>query len=44
MPWEGGPTEGNAALVEQLNEALAAIEEDGTYAEISEKWFGQDIS
>jgi polar amino acid transport system substrate-binding protein len=36
--------EGNAALVEQLNEALAAIEEDGTYAEISEKWFGQDIS
>ncbi len=36
--------EGNAALVEQLNEALAAIKEDGTYAEISKKWFGQDIS
>ena len=36
--------EGNAALVEQLNEALAAIKDDGTYAEISEKWYGQDIS
>ncbi|MGN6577172.1 MAG: transporter substrate-binding domain-containing protein [Nocardioides sp.] len=36
--------EGNAALVDQLNEALAQIKEDGTYAEISKKWFGQDIS
>lgn len=36
--------EGNAALVDQLNEALAAVKDDGTYAEISEKWFGQDIS
>lgn len=36
--------EGNAALVEQLNDALATIKEDGTYAEISKKWFGQDIS
>jgi polar amino acid transport system substrate-binding protein len=36
--------EGNAALVDQLNEALAQIKDDGTYAEISKKWFGQDIS
>lgn len=36
--------EGNAALVDDLNEALAAIEKDGTYADISKKWFGQDIS
>ncbi|SDD19469.1 transporter substrate-binding domain-containing protein [Auraticoccus monumenti] len=36
--------DGNTALVEDLNAALAAIKEDGTYAELSEKWFGQDIS
>ncbi|TRY19625.1 transporter substrate-binding domain-containing protein [Tessaracoccus rhinocerotis] len=36
--------EGNSALQEALNEALAAIKEDGTYAEISEKYFGKDIS
>jgi len=36
--------EGNTALVEELNDALAAIKDNGTYAEISEKWFGQDIS
>ncbi len=36
--------EGNTALVDELNDALAAIKDDGTYAEISEKWFGQDIS
>jgi len=36
--------EGNTALVDQLNEALATIKADGTYAEISKKWFGQDIS
>ncbi len=36
--------EGNSALVDQLNEALATIKDDGTYAEISKKWFGQDIS
>ena len=35
---------GNTGLVDDLNEALAAIVEDGTYAEISEKYFGQDIS
>ncbi len=36
--------EGNAELVKELNDALAAIKEDGTYADISKKWFGQDIS
>lgn len=35
---------GNTGLVEDLNGALAAIVEDGTYAEISEEYFGQDIS
>lgn len=36
--------EGNTALLEDLNEALAEIKANGTYAEISEKWFGEDIS
>lgn len=27
-----------------INAALAAIKEDGTYADISQKWFGEDIS
>lgn len=36
--------EGNTALRDALNEALATIKEDGTYAEISEKYFGKDIS
>lgn len=36
--------EGNTALQEALNEALATIKEDGTYAEISTKYFGKDIS
>ncbi len=31
------------SLREALNEALDAIKEDGTYAEISEKWFGTNI-
>ncbi|MCK0111016.1 transporter substrate-binding domain-containing protein [Ornithinimicrobium sp. F0845] len=35
--------EGNTELVDELNTALASIIEDGTYAEISEKWFGQNI-
>ncbi|HLS45726.1 MAG TPA: transporter substrate-binding domain-containing protein [Ornithinicoccus sp.] len=35
--------EGNTELVDDLNEALAAIIDDGTYADISEKWFGQNI-
>lgn len=36
--------DGNTELLDQLNTALAAIQEDGTYAELSEKWFGEDIS
>ena len=31
-------------LLAAVNQALAAMREDGTYLEISEKWFGQDIS
>ena len=34
---------GNEDLRNALNEALATIKEDGRYAELSEKWFGQDI-
>jgi polar amino acid transport system substrate-binding protein len=36
--------EGNTELREALDEALATIKSDGTYAEISEKYFGTDIS
>lgn len=35
--------EGNTELVDELNEALAEIIDNGTYAEISEQWFGQNI-
>ncbi|WP_299316416.1 transporter substrate-binding domain-containing protein [uncultured Halomonas sp.] len=35
---------GNEEMLERLNEALAAIQANGTYAEISEKYFGRDIS
>jgi len=31
-------------LLEAINEALAEMKEDGTYLEISEEWFGRDIS
>jgi L-cystine transport system substrate-binding protein len=31
-------------LLAAINEALAAIQEDGTYAEISERYFGEDVS
>ena len=31
------------ALLEEINRALDAIIEDGTYAEISEKWFGTNL-
>lgn len=34
---------GNVALAEQINQALKAIQADGTYAKISEKWFKEDI-
>ncbi|MFD2654996.1 amino acid ABC transporter substrate-binding protein [Gracilibacillus thailandensis] len=35
---------GNEELVEAFNEALAEMKEDGTLAEISEEWFGEDVS
>ncbi|WP_079479179.1 amino acid ABC transporter substrate-binding protein [Halobacillus salinus] len=34
----------NPELIEAVNEALAAMLEDGTLKEISEKWFGEDVS
>jgi cystine transport system substrate-binding protein len=34
---------GSDELVEAVNEALAEIIEDGTYEEISEKWFGENV-
>ncbi|MGO4889079.1 ABC transporter substrate-binding protein [Anaerobacillus sp. MEB173] len=34
---------GNEQLVEQINEAIAAMIEDGTYEEISMKWFNENI-
>ncbi|MFC5931320.1 ABC transporter substrate-binding protein [Cryobacterium melibiosiphilum] len=34
----------NPELLAAINEALATIREDGTYAEISMEWFGEDIS
>ncbi|WP_047980969.1 amino acid ABC transporter substrate-binding protein [Ornithinibacillus contaminans] len=35
---------GNEALVDAINEQLAAMREDGTLAEISSEWFGEDVS
>jgi L-cystine transport system substrate-binding protein len=35
---------GNEKLVEEVNKALEEMKEDGTYLEISEKWFGEDVS
>ncbi|WP_088009138.1 amino acid ABC transporter substrate-binding protein [Indiicoccus explosivorum] len=35
--------QGNEELVEAVNEALAAMIEDGTYEEISTKWFGENV-
>jgi cystine transport system substrate-binding protein len=35
---------GNETLVEAVNKALADMKEDGTYEEISKKWFGEDVS
>jgi L-cystine transport system substrate-binding protein len=34
---------GNETLVDAVNEALQAMIDDGTYTEISEKWFGEDV-
>ncbi|WP_409253289.1 amino acid ABC transporter substrate-binding protein [Bacillus sp. SCS-153A] len=35
---------GNEQLVEEVNKALEEMMEDGTYAEIADKWFGEDVS
>lgn len=35
---------GSDELIEAVNGALAEMKEDGTYLEISEKWFGTDVS
>ncbi|CAG9622578.1 amino acid ABC transporter substrate-binding protein [Sutcliffiella rhizosphaerae] len=35
--------QGNEELVEAVNKALAEIIEEGTYDEISEKWFGENV-
>ena len=35
---------GKPELVEAINAALADIKADGTYAEISERYFGEDVS
>lgn len=37
-----GVKKGNEELLEKLQKALDAIKEDGTAAEISNKWFGED--
>jgi L-cystine transport system substrate-binding protein len=34
---------GNEPFIEEVNKALKAMIEDGTYLEISEKWFGEDV-
>jgi polar amino acid transport system substrate-binding protein len=34
---------GNTGLAGEINKALAAIQADGSYATISQKWFGEDI-
>lgn len=39
----GGVAKGNTALQGALNTALARLQADGTYARLSQKWFGQDI-
>lgn len=35
---------GNDKLVEEVNKALEEMMEDGTYEEISNKWFGENVS
>ncbi|ASK62614.1 amino acid ABC transporter substrate-binding protein [Virgibacillus phasianinus] len=36
--------EGSDKLIEAVNKALAEMKEDGTYLEISKKWFNEDVS
>lgn len=35
--------QGSGAIVEEVNKALAEMIEDGTYEEISNKWFGENV-
>ncbi len=35
---------GNRELIEEVNRILAEMLSDGTYLEISQKWFGEDVS
>jgi cystine transport system substrate-binding protein len=35
---------GKPELLQAINDALANIKEDGTYSEISQKYFGEDVS
>lgn len=35
---------GKPELLQAINDALASIKEDGTYSEISQKYFGEDVS
>ena len=39
-----GFKKGNDELTEAVNGALRELAEDGTFAEISNKWFGKDVS
>ncbi len=34
---------GNKGVLDALNQALADLMKDGTYAQISKKWFGEDV-
>lgn len=36
--------QGNEKLIEAINEQLEAMRDDGTLAEISKEWFGEDVS
>lgn len=38
-----GVNEGNTELVEKINEAIQSMIDDGTYEEISMKWFNENI-
>jgi cystine transport system substrate-binding protein len=35
---------GNPELVKEINRALDSMRKDGTLAQISMKWFGQDVT
>ncbi len=39
-----GFKKGNTALRDQVNKALKDMDNDGTFAKISKKWFGEDVS